>query len=158
MKNRKRLIMLMALLPWLSYPFLGRRTVKRFMPGTIFMSVYLLAEGILATRRKWWWFPFSIKPNVFAEIPLIFGPFFIGSLWIFKYTYGKFKAYFVTNLIVDGFFTVFMMNWFKKIGYVALIRFTRLQLSLLFLVKSLSMYGFQSLYERIVKNKKSAGS
>ncbi|NQD64790.1 hypothetical protein HP456_02465 [Bacillus haikouensis] len=147
MKNRKRLITLMALLPWLSIPLLSKKTLKRFLPGTLFMCVYLVAEGTVATRRKWWWFPFSIRPNVLAELPLILGPFFVGSFWIFKYTYGKFSMYLLLNLMVDSFFTIFMLNWFKKIGYVTLIRFTRLQLSLLFMLKSILMYGFQYYYE-----------
>jgi hypothetical protein len=157
MKNRKRLITLMALLPWLSLPLLDKKTLTRFLPGSLFMCVYLVAEGIVATRRKWWWFPFSIKPNVLAELPLILGPFLIGSFWILKYTFGKFQIYFLLNLIVDSFFTIFMLNWFKKIGYVTLIRFTRLQLSSLFMIKSILMYGFQYYYEKIfsgrVKNK-----
>jgi hypothetical protein len=151
MKNKNLMILLMALLPWLSTPFLGSKTFKRYLPGSFFMSVYLLAEGTLAVKRKWWRFSSSIKPNVLAELPLIFGPFFVGSLWIFKYTYGRFTAYFVTNLIVDAFFTIIMLNWFKKIKYVNLERFSRLQLSFLFLVKSLFMYGFQSLYEKVVR-------
>lgn len=153
MNNRKQLITLMTLLPWLSLPFLGKKPLKRFLAGTLFMCVYLVAEGILATRRKWWWFPFSIKPNVLAELPLILGPFFVGSFWIFKFTYGKFSIYFLVNLIVDSFFTIFMLNWFKKIGYVTLIRFTRIQLSLLFLLKSLFMYGFQYYYEKIFSDR-----
>jgi hypothetical protein len=149
MKNRKQLITLMTLLPWLSLPLLRKKTLKRFLPGTLFMCVYLVAEGILATRRKWWWFPFSIRPNVLAELPLILGPFFVGSFWIFKYTYGKFSMYLLLNLMVDSFFTIFMLNWFKKIGYVTLIRFTRLQLSLIFMLKSILMYGFQYYYEKV---------
>ncbi|MEL3973688.1 hypothetical protein AAEO50_15480 [Rossellomorea oryzaecorticis] len=153
MKNRNVMITLMALLPWLSISLLGNKTFRRFLPGTIFMSLYLLAEGTLATRRKWWWFPFSLKPNVLAELPLILGPFFVGSLWIFKYTYGKFSIYFLVNLIVDSFFTTVMLNWFKKIGYVSLIRFTRFQLSLLFMLKSIAMYGFQYVYETIFSSR-----
>jgi hypothetical protein len=149
MKNRKRLITLMALLPWLSIPLLSKKTLKRFLPGTLFMCIYLVAEGTVATRRKWWWFPFPIKPNVLAELPLILGPFFVGSFWIFKYTYGKFSMYLLLNLMVDSFFTIFMLNWFKKIGYVTLIRFTRLQLSLIFMLKSILMYGFQYYYEEV---------
>jgi hypothetical protein len=149
MKNRKVMITLMALLPWLTIPLLRKKTFKRFLPGTLFMCVYLLAEGTLATRRKWWWFSSSIKPNVLAELPLILGPFFVGSFWILKYTYGKFSIYMLVNLLVDSFFTIFMLNWFKKIGYVTLIRFTRFQLSLLFLLKSILMYGFQYFYEKV---------
>ncbi len=114
------------------------------------MCLYVIAEGSVAEKKKWWWFPFNVKPNVLGEMPLIFGPFFIGSLWTLKYTYGSFRLYVLVNLIIDSLFTYFGLNWFKKIGYVSLVRFSKPQLSLLFLVKSFVMYGFQVFYDKYV--------
>jgi hypothetical protein len=141
----------MTILPWLTVPFIGLKTLKRFLPGVLFMSLYVTAEGSLAEKKKWWWFRFKIKPNVLGELPLILGMFFVGSFWILKYTYGKFKWYLLVNIVTDGIFTYFLLDWFKKIGYVSLVRFTKFQLSLLFLVKSFLMYGFQFIYERWFK-------
>ncbi|WP_108670339.1 hypothetical protein [Peribacillus acanthi] len=148
MKKPYKYIILMLILPWLTVPLLGTRTVQRFLPGALFMALYVTAEGYLAEKKKWWWFPFRIKPNVLGELPLILGPFFVGSLWILKYTYGKFNLYVLVNLVVDSLFTYFTLDWFKKIGYASLVKLTKFQLSLLFLVKSFLMYGFQVLYER----------
>ncbi|MCP3740774.1 hypothetical protein [Rossellomorea sp. BNER] len=149
MKNRKILIALMTVSPWLSLPLLGKKPIKRFLPGTIFMCLYLVVEGSIATKRRWWWFPSTLKPNILGELPLIFGPFLVGSFWIFRFTYGKFSFYFLLNLIIDSIFTFIMLDWFKKIGYVTLVRINRVQLSLIFLLKSVLMYGFQYLYEQI---------
>jgi len=149
MRHTRLYITLMTILPWLSLPLLNKKTVKRFLPGSLFMCLYLLAEGSLAQKKKWWWFPFSVKPNVLAELPLIIGPFFIGSLWVFKYTFGKFNLYIFINIIIDSIFTYLAISLFKKIGYVSLVRLSRIQLSLLFLVKSILMYGFQVLYEKL---------
>ncbi|WP_066054023.1 hypothetical protein [Robertmurraya korlensis] len=143
-------IALLFILPWLSLPLIGARTFKRFLPSSIFISLYLIIEGTIAQRRKWWWFPSNIKPNILNEFPLIFGPFFIGSIWILKYTYGKFKLYFIVNLIVDSLFTYGMMRGFRKMGYVTLVRLNSFQLSVIFLLKTMAMYGFQSLYEKYV--------
>lgn len=148
MRNSKFLILLLTILPWLTAPFIGKSSFKRYLPGTIFMCLYVTAEGIVAERRKWWWFPFAIRPNVLGEMPLILGPFFVGSLWILKYTFGNFKLYMKVNMVMDTIFTFFMIDRFKKIGYVTLVRFSKFQLSLLFLVKSILMYGFQVLYEK----------
>ncbi|KKI88860.1 hypothetical protein WQ54_29305 [Bacillus sp. SA1-12] len=148
MKKNKIYIVLMTILPWLSVPLLGVKTCKRFLPGALFMCLYLIIEGSIAEKRKWWYFPTKVKPNVLAEFPLIFGPFLVGALWITKYTFGKFYLYVILNIVVDSFFTYFVINWFKKIGYVTLVRLSRLQLSILFLVKSFVMYGFQYLYEK----------
>ncbi|PMC39082.1 hypothetical protein CJ195_03840 [Bacillus sp. UMB0899] len=148
MRNTKLFMILMTLLPWVSAPLLNIKTFKRFLPSSLFICVYLLAEGYLAEKKKWWWFPMTVKPNVVGELPLIFGPFFVGSLWILKFTFGKFKIYVLINLVIDAIFTYFALDWFKKIGYVSLIRLTKFQLSLLFLIKSFLMYGIQVIYEK----------
>lgn len=148
MRNTKLFMIIMTLLPWLSVPLLNAKTFKRFLPSALFMCLYVTAEGYLAQKKKWWWFLFPVKPNVVGELPLIFGPFLVGSLWILKYTYGKFSLYLLINIVIDSIFTCFTLNWFKKIGYVSLVRLTKFQLSLLFLVKSIIMYGFQVMYEK----------
>lgn len=146
----------MTILPWLSVPLLRGLTFKRFLPAALFMSLYLVAEGRFAEKKKWWWFPFNVRPNVTAELPLIFGPFLVGSLWILKYTYGKFNLYLLINLLVDSVFTYFGIEWFKKIGYVSLVRLTKFQLSLVFLIKTFLLYGFQVVYERYFLQKASS--
>lgn len=130
----------MTILPWLSFPFIGRKI-----------------EGLIAEKKKWWRFHYSVKPNIIGELPLILGPFFIGSMWIFKFTFGKFKIYQLVNLLIDSIFVYGLLNFFKKIGYVSLIQMSKLRLSLLFLVKTFIMYGFQVIYEKVFKNEKSLG-
>ncbi|WP_078379846.1 hypothetical protein [Sutcliffiella halmapala] len=149
MKHTKILMILLAVLPWLSIPLIGINTIKRFIPGAAFICLYLIFEGMVAEKRKWWWFPVSIKPNVLAEFPLIFGGFLVGSLWILKYTFGNFYLYLKVNLIIDTIFSYLMIDWFKKLGYVTLVRLTKFQLSIVFLVKSIVMYGFQYMYEKV---------
>jgi hypothetical protein len=153
MKKVYIIMMSMLILPWFSVPLLGYQVFKRYLPSTILMSLYLVMEGRLAEKRKWWWFPFHIKPNVIGELPLIFGPFFIGSIWILKYTFGKFKLYLFVNVIIDSIFTYYGLNLFKKIGYVSLIKLTKFQLSLVFLIKTFVLYGSQLLYEKIFSNR-----
>lgn len=118
------------------------------------MAIYLIAEGRLAEKRKWWWFSYNVKPNVLAELPLIWGPFFIGSIWISKFTYKKFNLYLFVNLLVDGFFVFFILDWLKRIGYVSLVRINKAQLSLIFLIKSFVMYGFQVFYDTYIRGNK----
>jgi hypothetical protein len=148
MKKTNIFIILMTLVPWFSVPLLGVKTLKRFGVSSIFMCLYLIIEGRYAEKKKWWWFPFAIKPNVLGEMPLIFGPFFVGSLWILKYTYGKFILYLLVNIIIDSLFTYIGINWFKKIGYATLVRLSKFQMSLVFLIKTFLLYGFQLLWEK----------
>lgn len=147
MLKYRNLIFIMTILPWFSLPFLGIKNIKRFIPGALFIATYVTIEGFIAEKKKWWWFFHKANPNVLGELPLIVGPFFIGTLWTLKYTFGNFKKYLITNFIVDSFFTYVMVFIFKKMGYVSLVRLTKFRLSLLFLIKSLALYGFQYWYE-----------
>lgn len=144
-------IFLMTVLPWFSLPLLGRQTFKKFLPGAFFMAIYLIFEGRLAERRKWWWFPFKVKPNVLAELPLIWGPFFIGSFWILKYTYKKFNLYLLVNLLVDSLFTYYGLDILRKYGYATLVRLNKFQLSVVFMVKTFVLYGFQVFYDKVIR-------
>ncbi|MGG1401340.1 hypothetical protein ABE288_26485 [Bacillus salipaludis] len=151
MKNTKWPIFLMFILPWLTIPLLGNKAMKRYLPSGLLMCLYLIFEGRLAEKRKWWWFPLNIKPNVLGEMPLIFGPFLVGTLWILKYTFGKFPLYVLINIIIDAAFTYLGLNLFKKIGYVSLVRLSKFQLSLVFLIKTFVLYGFQMVYEKLFR-------
>lgn len=146
MKKNNWIIILMVVLPWLSAPLIGKRAFKKYFLAALTMNTYLVMEGRLAEKRKWWWFPYNVKPNVLGELPLIVGPFLIGSIWILKYTFGKFNLYLLVNLVVDSLFTYVGMDLFKKIGYVTLVRLTKFQLSVIFLIKTFVLYGSQLLY------------
>ncbi|RSD29079.1 hypothetical protein [Mesobacillus subterraneus] len=151
MKKTYFYLFILTIAPWLTLPLLGKETIKKFLPGTIFMGIYLIFEGRLAEKRKWWWFPYNIKPNVIAEMPLIWGPFFIGSFWILKYTYKKFNLYLVVNILVDSIFTYFGLDLLKKYGYAVLVRLNKFQLSIVFMLKTLVLYGFQVFYDRVIR-------
>ena len=148
MRNNKWLILAIIILPWLTFPFLGRKNIKHFWPGALFMSLFLMVEGFVAQQRKWWWFYQSLKPNVLGLVPLTVGPFFIGSIWILRYTYGRFWLYLVVNFIVDSFFVYILLNWFTRIRYASLIEMKKYQLSFCFFIKSLLMYGCQVLVDK----------
>lgn len=126
---------------------LGRATVKRYLLATVFISIVVRIECIFAKKRKWWWVYEKLTPKLSGEFPLIWGAFFVGTMWILKLTYGKFFVYMFTNLIVDSIFAYPFMNFFKKFGLASLVRFKKYQLSLIFFVKSLLLYGIQYLKE-----------
>ncbi|MEK5054858.1 MULTISPECIES: hypothetical protein [Niallia] len=105
-------------------------------------------EDIIAKKRKWWWWYEKIHPKLSGIVPFLWGPFFIGSLWILKWTYGKYFRYIFINLVVDSIFVYFLVDWLKKLGIASLVRLKKYQLSLLFFFKSLLLYGFQFVKER----------
>ncbi|WP_449621184.1 hypothetical protein [Robertmurraya sp. Marseille-Q9965] len=149
MKYSKGLLLVMLVFPWLTLPFLGKGAVKRFLAASILISLVVRIESIFAKKQRWWWFYEKLHPKLKGEFPLIWGPFFIGSMWILKITYGKFPMYLLTNLIIDTLFTYPFVTFLKKTGIGSLVRLKTYQLSLLFFLKSLLLYGFQYLKEII---------
>lgn len=140
--KKKLYLVLIILLSWLTVPFIGKRDFKRFYPEAIFMCLYVLIEGFIAEKNKWWTIKERLLPNLSGELPMILGPFFAGSIWILKLTYGRPLLYILLNTVVDAFFAYPFYTWFKKIGIWKLLRFSQLKLFMLFLMKSIFMYVF----------------
>lgn len=69
-------------------------------------------------------------------------------MWILKLSYGKFIRYIMLNTMIDSMFTYFLVDWLKKLGISSLVRLKKYQLSLLFFLKSLLLYGFQFVKEK----------
>ncbi|MCM3587812.1 hypothetical protein M3182_18970 [Mesobacillus maritimus] len=118
------------------------------------MAIVVWFEGELAKKRKWWWYYVKIQPKLSGRFPLTWGPFLIGSIWILRFTYGKFMLYLLLNLVVDTVFTYKFVDMLKDLGLgiASLVRLKKYQLSLLFFVKSLLLYGFQMLREKVGRN------
>ena len=96
----------------------------------------------------------KLHPKLTGEFPLIWGPFLVGSIWILKLTYGKFFIYMILNLVIDSLFTYPFISFAKnKLGILSLVRLKKYQLSLLFLFKSLLLYGFQYVKEKVPAKK-----
>src|SRR4051812_16639939 len=104
MRKNKMILLVIMILPWLSMPFIGKRTIKRFYPGALFICVWVFFESMIAKKRTWWRFYEKLTPTGTGEMPLIIGPFFVGSLWILKFTFGNIIRYFFVNLIFDFLF------------------------------------------------------
>lgn len=145
MKNNKMFLLGLMILPWMSVPFIKKQTIRRFLPGALFICVWVAVESMIANKRVWWRFYEKLIPNAMAEIPFIVGPFFVGSLWILKFTWGKFLRYLFVNFIVDIMFVYPGLFLLKKMGIVSLVRLKHYQMLLIFLTKSVLMYGFQGM-------------
>ncbi|MEH7494987.1 hypothetical protein [Neobacillus niacini] len=151
LKVAKALLPAMLVLSWLTIPLLGKKAIKRYLPASFLMAIVVWLEGKLAKKRKWWWYYVKIHPKLTGGFPLIWGPFLIGSIWILRFTYGKFKWYVLLNLVVDTIFTYKFVDMLKDLGIASLVRLKKYQLSILFFVKSLLLYGFQVIREKIGK-------
>jgi hypothetical protein len=147
-KNYRIFSIMIIILSFFTATTLGKRTLKRYLPATLVMSLIVILESIIAKKRVWWWFYEKLHPKVPGEFPLIFGPFFIGSLIILKATYGKFLRYFLLNTMIHLLF-VPIITLLKRFGISSLVRINRIQLFFLFFTKSMMMYITQMVIDRI---------
>jgi hypothetical protein len=153
MKYSRFFLIIMMILPWFLFPLLGRKTVKRFLPAAIFISLVTTLIHRLANKQKWWWFYSSIHPKVKGSIPFTFGPQFLTALWILKMTYGKFPLFMLTTTMVHLLFVFPGINLIKRLGIFSLVRANRFHLFLLLLFRGLLLYSFQFAKETIFKKR-----
>ncbi|WP_409253027.1 hypothetical protein V1502_03590 [Bacillus sp. SCS-153A] len=146
MKLSRILILLLLGFSWLILPLAGWKSIKRFMPASLFMSIFVLVEDAVAEKCKWWIVYPNFSSRLRGIIPFAIGPFFTGSIFILKYTYGKLPLFLFLNLVMDTFFVYPFYKWFKKLGVWTLIRMSQLQLLTFFLTKSMLMYGFHHFF------------
>ncbi|WEG13479.1 hypothetical protein PU629_03665 [Pullulanibacillus sp. KACC 23026] len=147
--NIKSLIILVStFIPWISAPFIKKADWKRFLPVLIFIEAIMSIESFLAYKRKWWQFPKGTILYYLKDYPYMVGSFFIGTLWILKFTYGNFKKFMLVNVLIDSGFVYVLMGILKKLGIMRLVKLKKYQFLSFFMLKSLAIYGFQYLVDK----------
>ncbi len=148
--NPRLILVLILILPWFTIPFLGKESVKKFLPTSLCICVAVRIINHIAKKRKWWWFYEKLHPRLTGVFPLLWGPFFVSSMWVLKLTYGNLLKYLMFTQVSHFFFTYFIMDWFRNAGILSLVRMKKMQLQLLFLVESLFLYMFQVFIEKLI--------
>src|SRR5699024_12277982 len=102
--------------------FAEKNTIKRFLPASIFISLVVTMVQFITKKRRWWFWYGRTQPTVTASFPFTWGVFFVGSLWIMKFTYGKFLRYIGLNLMAHLAFTYVGEPMLKRHGIASLVR------------------------------------
>jgi hypothetical protein len=111
------------LLPWFTVFLIPKNEFKKYTPVAIFASLLVLTESVLATPFNWWKVKGGSLNKAINDFTFIFGPFFVGTIWIFRFTFGKFRLYLLTNIIMDW-FLAYPVNWFsQKLNLYKLVNF-----------------------------------
>jgi hypothetical protein len=147
MKNKRFINIAMVLLSWLSLPFVGRSSIKRFLSASIFIVIFEALNVQIGKKRKWWVFYYKPNSYISGEFPFNIGPFFVGTIWILKWTYGNFKKFILLNAIVDAFFAFVIVKLTEKVKVAKLVRLNHFQFFLYMLYKAFILYGFQYIIE-----------
>ncbi|MBT2722863.1 hypothetical protein [Bacillus sp. ISL-46] len=143
MKNPKLFYFALLILPWLTVPFFGRNSLKKFLPASIFIATFNKAINLYGEKKKWWRF-YKVVPPLDGMTFFNFGPYIVTSLWMLKLTFGKFPLYIISNLILHISFT--FLGGLKlldryKIG--SLVKLTKFQFLVVNSLRALLLYGFQ---------------
>ncbi|WP_223292253.1 hypothetical protein [Salipaludibacillus neizhouensis] len=141
------ILWLMFLVPIASLLLIGDKTLRRFLPVALFVTVVNTLIYQAAYHYNWWREPGLFDWDKVANIPWVYSAYLVATLWIFKLTYGKFTVYLITNLILDG---VYIYLWYpiqQKLGLAT----SEMSPDITYLIMigvALLIYGFQIWYEK----------
>jgi hypothetical protein len=138
-------------LPWISIIFLPKRSFKKYLPVSIFAAILVSGMCLLAGPLKWWNSSDRWKARLLNDFSFIFGPFFVGTLWIFHFTFGNIKRYFLANLLMDSLFSFPLTYLYQKLKVFKLGNFKPSHIFLTFISFSFIIYGFQMLIQKKVE-------
>lgn len=149
MKLANLVRIMLLIFPWLTFSFIPKKSLKTFLPVSFFASLLVLGMYFFAWSNKWWTVKGGVKYKLFNDLSFVFGPFFVGTIWIFHYTFGKFKLYFLTNLFIDFLFAYPINFILQRLRLYRLVNFSSNYILIFFTCFSLLIYGFQLIYQRI---------
>ncbi|MGJ9459850.1 hypothetical protein [Oceanobacillus sp. CF4.6] len=154
--DKKKIYQLAVLiLPWLTVPFLRRKSFFRFLPAASFISLFLNLLSVTSNKQRWW----KTKNPLFGvpiDYPYILGTYFVGTLWIFKLTYGNFPKYIITNLLVNLLNAYPFMYISEKLGVIKFKKMTKTMWYFITVLMSLWIYGFQFIVEKAMTQRQKA--
>jgi hypothetical protein len=86
----KFILLAMLILPWLSLIFINKYSLKRFMPVAILASLLVTIIFELGYVYSWWKVQAELVPwDKITSVPLVYGVFLVGTIWIFRFTFGR---------------------------------------------------------------------
>ncbi|MBI0577496.1 hypothetical protein IEC97_08995 [Neobacillus cucumis] len=146
MPNVIRIAQLIA--PWFSIVFLPKKSFNQYLPVSLFASCLVIGMCALAAPFRWWEVKGGIRFKIFNDLTFIFGPFIVGTLWIFHFTFGNLKRFFIVNLIIDALFSFPVNYLFQRLNLYKLVKFKPTYIFLSFIGFSFIIYGFQLVNKR----------
>lgn len=140
---------MMIVFSWISFLYLGRQNIKRFLPASILIVIFEALNVQYAKKRKWWIFYNKPKSYISGEFPFNIGPFLALALWTLKGTYGNLNKFLLYNGVVHAFFATVVIQVLDKVRIAKLSRINHLQFFLYFFYKTFILYGLQFLVEKM---------
>jgi hypothetical protein len=130
---------------WLSGFIIGRKNIKRFGLAALMAALLMVIVHIAAYYQDWWRFRRLLFKRIkMLDVSLIFGPFLMVTMGIFSLTYRfGFKVYFITTLVLNSLFGLFILPLMERIGWLQLVKIKRSGVSGLLIIIAIMVYPFQ---------------
>ncbi|NEW07000.1 hypothetical protein GK047_13395 [Paenibacillus sp. SYP-B3998] len=126
--------------------------IKRYMPVTILAALLVTILDEIGYSLHWFEITVSIIPwGYITNISFVYGIFAVGTMWIFRFTFGKFWFYFLTNLLIDAILIFPLGRWFERINFYKPVYLEKWQLLLITTAMALILYVYQLWQESIFK-------
>ena len=149
MDKKKTFGLAMLIVPWLTVPFMGKKSFFRFLPVASFVNLFLSVLAVIANKKKWWVNKSPLSPG-FVDFTYILGPFFVATLWVFKLTYGNFLKYLITNMVIDAINAYPFAQIWEKVG---VFKFKKLNHTIWYFIcvsLAIIIYGYQYIVEKSI--------
>jgi hypothetical protein len=149
MDKKKLFSLAMLIIPWLTVPFMGKKSFFRFLPVASFTNLFISVFSLIANKKKWWVNKNPLSPGP-IDFTYILGPYFVAALWIFKLTYGNFPKYLITNIVLDSIASYPFAEISEKIG---VFKFKKLNHTIWYFIcvsLAIIIYGYQNIVEKSI--------
>lgn len=140
----------MLIVPWLTVPFMGKKSFLRFLPVASFVNLFLSLFGLIANKKKWWVNKSPLSPG-YVDFTYILGPYFVATLWVFKLTYGNFPKYLIANMVIDAINAYPFAEIWEKVG---VFKFKKMNHTIWYFIcvsLAIIIYGYQYIVEKSIK-------
>jgi hypothetical protein len=135
---------------WLSVIVLPKNSFKKYLPVANLASSIILIQSLLSLPYKLWVVEEGgIKDKVFNDLSIILGPFFIGTIWIFHFTFGNLRLYLLVNMLTNFLFAFPMSYLFKKLKLYKFVNFRPIHIFITQVFYSICIYGYQLFLNKI---------
>ncbi|CAI9391663.1 hypothetical protein ACTQ5K_03025 [Niallia sp. Sow4_A1] len=139
---------LIVFISWCGFFVIPKKSIFKFLPVTLFSTIFLLVETLLSMEFKWWKVKGGIKGKINNAFTFIFGPYFVGNIIIFHFTYKKFWLYALLNGIMDYLLAYPLNSFFEKHNFYKLKKVNSLFLFLSAYLYAMLNYGFQKIIDK----------
>lgn len=146
----KFILLAMLILPWLTFIFINKHSLKRFMPVAILASLLVTIIFEIGYVNEWWKVQTELVPwDEITSVPLTYGVFLVGTIWIFHFTFDKkFWVYMLTNILTDGFYSFIALNILIRFGIYKLVNMGNLGIFMLMIFLAVIIYPYQKWQDR----------